>query len=381
MTMGDYSSYLQNQNILTAANNDRTNAYNQAKLRGESEDRSQAAAKFAWQQRLDTAGLTGMFEGQYTMPTQMDFANMFGTWGTPTPGQQTLAGNQQAFGQGTTLAGLYGQYYAPGTAPGQGQQTLAGAEQGFTQGLRTQQEQRAAQAQQQSQAQQYLSLLASLRGPADWQKYQQVLGSTPGGMRDLYAAAMGQYVPGGGATTGVQPQAVSLQSLMGDVSGNPYSGQGGGQLNTPNVYGQNSAGMYQQQGGQPNVAAFTPQAAVSQATQPAANYQYSPSATGSQINQSGWAGANAQPTQAQNAQGNGTNMYGAQPQPQNQMNLPAPNQIAAQSWNNMAPSQQQMLLGGYEAQGWDKNDVQALMNQSLPKYGSNAATAGTWRLR
>jgi hypothetical protein len=71
-------------------------------------------------------------------------------------------------------------------------------------------------------------------------------------------------------------------------------------------------------------------------------------------------------------------MYGGS---QPQYNLPAPNQIAAQSWKNMAPSQQQMMLGQYESQGWDKGDVQSLMNQALPKYGSNAPTAGTWRMQ
>ena len=91
--------------------------------------------------------------------------------------------------------------------------------------------------------------------------------------------------------------------------------------------------------------------------------------------------AQQQPTQQQNAMGNGTNMYGAQqPTQAQQMNLPAPNQIAAQSWKNMAPSQQEMLLGAYEAQGWHKPDVQALYNQSLPKYAGNAPTAGTFKL-
>src|SRR5580765_8560694 len=95
LNQADYASYLQNQQVMTAANNDRTNAYNQAKLRGESEDRAQAAAKFAWQKVVDEAGLTGMYQGQYTMPTQQAFATMFGTWGAPTAGQQTLAGQNE----------------------------------------------------------------------------------------------------------------------------------------------------------------------------------------------------------------------------------------------------------------------------------------------
>src|SRR5262245_48770395 len=278
-------------------------------------------------------------------------------------------------------------------------QTQAAQQQAFSQGLQTQQEQRAAQAQQQSQAMSYLNLLSGLRGPADWAKYQQVLGSTPGGMRDLVAAAMGQYVPGGGATTGYQPQAVSLQSMMGDVSGNPYYGQGGGQLTMPNVY-QGGQGSYGQQA-QPN-----PYAAVQQQQPPQGEGQmsamvYRPGYQAPSCQQvmqqrqqpaaqpgefSAWSPQGA--AQQKQTWGSGIGVGQQQPTPQQQQqglgngtNLPAPNQIAAQSWKNMAPSQQQMLLGQYEAQGWDKGDVQALMNQSLPRYASNAPTGGTWRLK
>ena len=253
-------------------------------------------------------------------------------------------------------------------------QTLAGNEQQFTQGLRTQQEQRAAQAQQQQQTQAYLSLLASLRGPADWAKYQQVLGSTPGGMRDLAAAAMGQYVPGGGATTGVQPQAASLQSLQGDISGQPYYGQGGGQLGQPNVYqgGQGSYGGQQQAGPQYQTGYWQG------GGQPAGGWGQAPSANETWGSGLGTGKQQATPQQQQQAQGGGTNMYGGQSQ---QYNLPAPNQVAMQSWKNFTPSQQQLALGQWESAGWDKSDVQALMNQSLPRYASNASRAGTWRLQ
>ena len=118
--------------------------------------------------------------------------------------QETLASKQQTYQQQYDTAGQFGQYSGR-AAHSRGSKTSAGAEQAYTQALRAQQEARAAQAQQQTQAQQYLQLLSSLRGPADWVKYQQVLGATPGGMRDLVGAAMGQYVPGGGATTGYQP--------------------------------------------------------------------------------------------------------------------------------------------------------------------------------
>ena len=243
---------------------------------------------------------------------------MYGGYGMPTAGQQTLAAQQQN-----------AQLYGANAAPTAGQQTLAAQQQYWQQAFNQQQ----FQAQQGQLAQQntlsYLQQLANLRGPADWAKYQQVLGSTPQGMKDLYAAAMGQYVPGGGATTGQQPQAVSLGTMQQQIAGyNPQAQASGGQ-----VWG----------------------SGIGVGSQP----------------QSG-----AQDTQAT---GNGTNMYGGQ---QQQYNLPAPNQISSQAWNNFTPSQQQMLLGQYEASGWDKNDVQALYNQSLPKYGSsNQATAGTWSLK
>jgi hypothetical protein len=369
----------------TAADN-ATNTYNTARANNETEQNALAKAKFAWQQVIDRAGLTGKFEDAWTMPTQQWFTTQFGTWNPngPTPGQQTLAGQQQGWQQAYDTSQMYGQYYAPGSNPeagqqtqaalgqqqqnaatvagltgyynmpgapgaagagGQGQQTLAGQQQGWSQGFQQQQEANKVAYQNQQTAQQYLQLLSSLRGPADWAKYQQVLGSTPGGMSDLVAAAMGQYVPGGGATTGYQPQAANLQTMMGQV--------------------QQYAPSYQQQGGpQFQTGQWNPQ-------------QQQGQAWGSGI---GVGGGQTTPEQQQQAQGGGTNMYGAQGQ-QQQPNLPAPNQIAAQSWKNMAPSQQQMMLGQYEAQGWDKNDVQSLMAQALPRYGSNAPTAGTWSLR
>lgn len=373
MTMSDaqyanYASYQQSDQQRQLANDIATQAYNSSKLQGESEDRALASAKFAWQQATERAGLTGRFEDNWTFPSQQFFTQQFGTWqpGGPTPGQETMAREQQTFGQGSTLGQMYGQYYAPGETPTTGQQTLTAQQQAYNQWLGQQQEARQQQALQQQTANQYLTLLSNLRGPADWAKYQEVLGATPGGMRDLTAAAMGQYIPGGGATTGVQPQAANLNTLYGQVSGGGQYGnyQAGGGANWPQS-------TYTPMGA--NVAAFTPGG-------------QSPQVINNQIPQPpGTADVYAQPRPADTstafppAAGNGTNMYGA-PQ-QNQMNLPAPNQVAAQSWKNLAPSQQQMMLGGWEAAGWNKDDVGALMNQALPKYASNAPTAGTWRLR
>ena len=201
----------------------------------------------------------------------------------------------------------------------------------------------------QKNTQAYLGILSNLRGPADWAKYQQVLGSTPQGMRDLYGAMMGQYTPGGGATTGVQPQAANLNTMQQQISG--YGGYGG--------YGQMPSQQYTTQPGQPQ-----------QPSQLVNNPQVWGSGIG--VGQQGMT-----PDQAQQATGNGTNMWGAN---QPQYNLPAPNQIAPQTWNNLTPSQQQMALGMYEATGYDKGDVEALYKQALPKYGTNAPTAGTWRM-
>ena len=396
-----------------SANDAAQNAYNQGMLELGRQDLAFKKAQQAWKETMEKAGLTGTFEGAPTQAALQYGAEAFGVWGAPQQGQTTLSKQQQDWAQAAQNAAMYGSNVGQG-GPAAGTLTLGGAEQQFTQGLRTQQEQRAAQQQQQAQAQAYLQLLSSLRGPADWAKYQQVLGSTPGGMRDLVGAAMGQYVPGGGATTGYAPEAVSLQSMMGQVSGQGYNPAAAGQpLNTPNVYGQNSAGMYAQQPYANQIQQmFQPppgtQAAATQAA-PAAQVQYSPTDTGSMVNYSGYGNPAAQTqamlqgqtnpqayaqqamqqpqqqnNQALNAQGGGTNTMGAQPagQPQaNQMNLPAPNQIAAQSWNNLAPSQRDMLMGQYEAQGWHKPDVEALRQQALPKYAANAPTAGTFRLR
>jgi len=579
------------------ANSAAQQAYYDALARGSDQNTALAWAKFQWQQKLDEAGQTGMWNGQWNNPQEQWFTGQFGQWygpgGAPNVGDLTQAAQQQQYSQQQGYGQMYGQYYAPGTGPvagtqtqaalqqqqanayqtagltgwytptqnanvspsrfnydasagekqayldaaqgdanlaasrwaadasnavaqfnkehpAQAQQTLAGQQQQFMQGLQTEQEARAAQAQQQSQAMGYLNLLSNLRGPADWAKYQQVLGSTPGGMRDLVAAAMGQYVPGGGATTGVPTQAVSLQSMMGDVSGNPYTGQGGGPLNMPSVYGSGNGQMaadvynnywnqtspnnqqysYGQVSGTPNYygrpseqqnlgttgqaynylpgtysgqQAGAPRASTDVMTAAQAGLQPAPQGQAqAQAPQWGglnqrWTGGNAQaPTgneqwagatgqrlgggyatqgaagqvggmQMQRWTGDGTQAptgneqwasgaarggsgglgmgqfgvaqpaqvwgsgvgvgsQGATPQQQQQglgngTNLPAPNQISSQSWKNMAPSQQQMLLGMYENQGWDKNDVQALYNQSLPKYGANQSTGGTWSLR
>jgi hypothetical protein len=202
------------------------------------------------------------------------------TAGQPPPGQA----------QGSTTYGA-----PPGYQQGQPIQTLAGQQQQWSQGFQEQQ-------QQQQTAQNYLNLLSQLRGPADYAQYQKVLGATPGGMQSLVAAAAGQYVPGGGATTGVQPQGVTLQSFLNQATGGQFSG-------TP---------------------------------------------TGSQQQSPDQAALNS---------------------------LVAPNQMAPQTWNALTNSQQQLLLGQWQNQGYTQQDAQNLFNQSLPKYGSSSPQTGSFRLQ
>src|SRR5580765_4186284 len=97
------------------------NAYYNALSSGQSATAALEASKFAWQQKMDEATQTGMWNGQYTMPSQQNFATQFGQWygpgGAPTVGTPTLGAQGQYFGQSQQLGQMYGQYYAPGTGP------------------------------------------------------------------------------------------------------------------------------------------------------------------------------------------------------------------------------------------------------------------------
>jgi hypothetical protein len=261
-------------------------------------------AQSEWAQGYAQSG--NVAYGMPTMPAATgaagSAARLGAAAGLPNGGNTTYDPNNPAFSIQTNVQAMQGQPgYAAGGAggatsvqTGQPGQTQAGTPPGAPPGWQPGQpiETLASQAQKQQTAQNYLTLLSGLRGPADYAKYQQVLGATPGGMKDLVAAAAGQYIPGGGATTGVGPTAANLQNFVG-------------------------------------------------------------SATGSQ-----------------------------DPSAQAAMNsLVAPNQMAPQTWNALTPSQQQMLLGTWEAQGYNKDDAQALFNQSLPKYATNSPSSGSFKLQ
>lgn len=317
---------------------------------------------------------------------------------------QAFTQAQQAFTNKINEASLTGSY--------NGQQTQAAQQQKFQQNFDVQQEQ-------DKTALGYLGVIAGLKAPQDYGQYLRTLASTPGGLGDLVSSAAGRYVPGTGATTGVQPVPATLGGLLAQV---PTTGamQTGGVAGAPQVQpaqasAQTTGGGYttdqlaaidnymNQQIGSNNwaggrfhadVANGVPiEQAIRNAAQGAGGVAMDPSRyTLPQIPQP----SQAAPVQQQAVQ---------QPQQQNPMatttastvgqpsnpaaasyaqyqqaaaGLPAPNQISAAAWNSYTDSQKKLLLGMYQNQGWQTQDVQDLYNQSLPKYSYSGA--GTVKL-
>jgi hypothetical protein len=252
------------------------------------------------------------------------------TAGTPT---ETMAAQQQYFNQAQQLAQTYGNYYAP-SAPGQTAQPGVNAPQAGQQTLAN------LQWQQQS-AMQYLQLLSQLQGPQDYGQYLKVLGSTPAGIQGLVGAAAGRYIPGGG-TTGVAPQGQTLQNLIGSATG--YGSYGG--------YGPTGAGT-------------------------STSDQLNAAASGQGGGGTGANAATSTANQLQNtASPGGMNYSDFMATAQG---LPAPSQIAPQSFNAMLPSQQQMLGSMYSNLGYAPGDINKMYQLSLPKYAAGSA-AGQTRL-
>src|SRR5262245_39946161 len=91
------------------------NAYYAALTSGSDAANALNQAKFAWQQKMDEAGQTGMWNGAWSMPSNQYFANTFGSWmpGGPQAGQQTLAAQAQGANIAQDWSQMFGQYYAP----------------------------------------------------------------------------------------------------------------------------------------------------------------------------------------------------------------------------------------------------------------------------
>src|SRR5215467_12214132 len=117
------------------------NAYYQAQAAGATSNAALEAAKFAWQQKLDEAQQTGMWNGQWNNPQEQWFTGQFGQWygagGEPGVGTQTQQAQQQAYNQAQQLSQAYGQYYAPGTTPIAGNLTSAQQQQQFANAQQT----------------------------------------------------------------------------------------------------------------------------------------------------------------------------------------------------------------------------------------------------
>jgi len=370
----DYANLTATQMVLNSAQAKANQAYLNARLQLDNDTLAFQKATEAFNETIQTAQQTGMFNGQPTQAAMTNWAQLYGTSTAPTPGQQTLAAQLQQ-------ANMLGTY--------NGQQTLAANQQQFNQWAQAQQLSQQQWQQQQTAAQNYMQMMAGLRGPADWMKYQQVLGSTPGGISDLVRAAAGQYMPGGGATTGVAPTPVTMQSFYNQLTGGQQAPTG--QMSTQQMMQgfQQPGGVPQQ--GQMQTSYYNP---ANQMASGSVNWQ-APSGQYGQSGAGGMAGGMAwDPTQAQGAWNAGTanpqtQQYqganapgGTQQNAQATMSsLVAPNQMAPQTWANLTPSQQQMLLGTWESQGYTQDDAKALFSQSLPKYASQSSGAGSFRLQ
>ena len=241
--------------------------------------------------------------------------------------------------------------------PQAGQQTQAAQQQQWQQGFS--QEQLNQQA-----TQSYLQLLSSLQGPADYGKYLNVLGSTPGGLQGMVSAAAGNYIPGTGST-GQSPQGQTLQNLVGAASG-----QGGGGIGANAQQFQTGQWTGQQaqpgQAGQQNMD-WTAQPGQGQRQ---AGLPNGGNAPGGGLQAQNWTLGSGQGGSASPGGMNYQNYMAAA------QGLPAPNQIAPQAFGNMTPSQQQMMGGMYQQLGYYGPDINAMYQQSLPKYAAGSAAGG-----
>jgi hypothetical protein len=291
-----------------------------------------AAAKAAYQNAIGYNAQQGGFQGNQAAPlTQAQMQTIFNAGGLP--------------------ASQYGQGAAPGGQGPGGQVTLAAQNQYWNQSM------------------DYLKMLASMQGPADYGSYLRTLGSTPGGMQGLVGAVAGQYMPGGG-TTGYPTQVQSPQNLVqaatsgispgyGYMAGQPAGGQ------APTAGQQMQTGQWTGGGAQAPGTFSQGQYPTQGAMQQAGNAQAQ------------WDVYNQQPY-AQGGSGAGTSY---QDYMNAARNLPPPSQMAPGAWNAMTPGQQQFTTGMYGQLGYDPKDVQSMFNQSLPKYSSGQGMAsGGFRL-
>lgn len=157
---------------------------------------------------ITEAGLTGTYQGQPTLAAQQQQANISGQY-------TDYNGFAQRDPQAKALAAINPSLLDPRYQ----QELLKTRGYVFYAGENASSPTLAAQTAQSQTALGYLNLIGNLRGPADYGQYLRVLGSTPGGLRDLVSGAMGQYTPATGATTGAAPTPAALGSVQSDVTG------------------------------------------------------------------------------------------------------------------------------------------------------------------
>lgn len=258
---------------------------------------------------------------------------------------QTFQSEQQRWNQQYQTAGLTGQL--------NGQDTLAKLNQEFQQRMQ--------------QAQLELNragLTGTLEGQKTLQAIQQefMQRATEAGLTGQYngqetLAAQQQRWQQGYQEQGQQAQnALGLLQLQSSLQGpSDWLRYQSLNANTPGGLQQMLAGFAGQYGFAGSGAQGTPGAATLQS-------RTQDLLSGGQLGQGG---------QQQTAQP--TSYAGGSPQ-QNGYALPAPNQINLRNWQAASPSQQQMLLGGYEAAGFWGPDVEKQIAASAPRY-TGPATA------
>jgi hypothetical protein len=293
-------------------------AYANAQAQGLAEQIAIAKAKEAFDEKMGTASMTGMWNDSPTWA--VDQALGVAPGGTFTPGSALL--NQQ------TLYGNSGGAAGGGMPTEEARQFNVNTSGYLANGDPT-------LAREENQNQTTLGLLnteAGLGGPQNYLKYARVLNGTPQGLRDILNAAAGRF---------------NLPAFGGGAAPN-YTGQGSAIGTAPNA----SAG-----GGAVNPDGSLNPMAV------AKNIPYSPTAGGSRGSVDMGQASLASLADAQNNPGaytpSAADLGGG---------LVNPNQINVNNFTRMSPTQRAMDIATYQDQGWNADDIRSAINAAAGRY-------------
>lgn len=245
---GSTEDAIANANAAAAADKAAYWAYQQSLLRQGDQRIAMEAARDAWTQEYQKAGLTGKIGDQDTLEAQAQQAGFTGFFqGNPTLAREQWQDSteyrdaQAALSQKLAEAGLLGTY--------EGQATLAKLAQEFQQAEMNRQfglseagvtgtyngaPTMAAVNQQNQTALSLMQLQSQLRGPRDWAAYQSTFNSTPQGLKDVVSAFQGRYALPGAAGANGQAQGgrATVAGLAGDLLSGTYQGAAGQQPET-----------------------------------------------------------------------------------------------------------------------------------------------------